>query len=101
MTPEYKYPYPEFKQLLCTRPKWIARGLTVLAHSPDIATPKEILEILRMLRAIRKNGGELPLGYGSMSDMVFKHAPAIYNYYVQQRRLGFIRRRQELPVTTS
>ncbi len=87
-----KYAYPEFKRLLCTRPKWIVRGLTVLAHSPDVATPKEILEILRMLRAIRKNGGELPVGYGAMSDMVFKHAPSIYRYY---------RKQHEIPETTS
>ena len=86
MTSEYKYPYPEFKQLLCTRPKWIIRGLTILAYSPNIATPKEIREILQSLRAIDQNGGQLPVGYGRMSDLVFKHAPAIYNYYVQLRR---------------
>jgi len=88
MTPEYKYPYPEFKQLLCTRPKWIIRGLTVLAHSPDIASPARdvVNEILKCLWAIEENGGELPVGYGRMSDIVYKHAPTIYNYYVQRRR---------------
>jgi hypothetical protein len=92
MTPKYKY--PEFKRLLCTKPKWIIRGLTVLAHSPDIATPKNIHDIEECLRAIRQNGGELPVGYGRMSDIVFRQAPTIYNYYVQLRR-------RELLETTS
>ena len=86
MIPDYGY--PEFKRKLCSNPKWIVRGLTVVAYSPDIATPKDIQEILRYLRVIENNGQVCPAGVDITRTrpavLVRKHAPDIYRFYRKQ-----------------
>ncbi len=91
-----KYTYSEFKRKLCSNPKWIARGLLLLnAKIPGL--PKflnsEELSIRVMVRqlAFAKDGG-LPWTLDSNEGkdavlLVTKHAPAIYNYYVQLHRV--------------
>ncbi len=94
MIPDYGY--PDFKRKLCKNPKWIYRGLVVLAHSPDIATPKNIDEILAYVRAIEGNGGVCPDWMEAADErpgaIVRKHAPDIYRFY---------RKQFEVPETTS
>ena len=93
MIPKYKY--DEFKRKLCSNPKWIARGLCIL--NDRIPGTKlldsEELSIRVMVRqlAFAKDGG-LPwtLDSNEGKDAIFlvtRHAPAIYNYYIQLHRV--------------
>lgn len=86
MIPDYDY--NDFKRKLCSNPKWMRRGLYVLAFSPDIATPVEIKEIVSWIKAIEQfqTAGEagLPLGHGRVVDLLGKYAPDIYRFYREQ-----------------
>ena len=88
-----KYNYCDFKPKLTTNPKWIARGLQILDKGiPGVKlTPSEKLIISVMVNqlAFGRNGG-LPWTLDSTSGadavlLVTRHAPAIYNYYIQSR----------------
>ncbi len=87
VTPNYTY--SEFKLKLCSTPAWIIRGLTVLAHSPDIATPTGINEIEHYIRVIANNNRRVcPAGVDITetrpSIIVQKHAYPIYKFYLKQ-----------------
>jgi len=95
-----KYTYSDFKRKLCSNPKWIARGLSILNDGIPAAGPaagklldSEELSIRVMVRqlAFAMDGG-LPWTLDSNEGkdailLVRRHAPAIYNYYVQLHRV--------------
>ncbi len=91
-----KYTYSDFKRKLCSNPKWIARGLSILNDGIPAAgklLDSEELSIRVMVRqlAFAKDGG-LPWTLDSHEGvdailLVRRHAPAIYNYYVQLHRV--------------
>ncbi len=89
MIPEYNF--TEFKRHLCSKPKWIRRGLFVIAHSPDIATPKNIDTILQHIKAIDRYGNfggrtGRPITETSASKIVRVHAYDIYKFYRNRKR---------------
>ena len=88
MIPEYNY--KEFKHKLCSNPKWIRRGLIVIAHSPNVATPKNIDEILECIRCIASYGtfgrAGVPLMETQPSLIVREHAYEIYKFYRNRKR---------------
>ena len=80
------YTYREFKRKLRSTPTWIVRGLTVLAHSPDVATPMCINEIEHYIRVIADNNSRVcPDGIDITttrpSIIVQKYAYPIYKFY--------------------
>ncbi len=90
MTPNYNY--GEFKQHLCSNPKWILRGLIVLAHSPEIATPKNIDTIIEYIKAFDRYGRFGPYGVPIHktlpAQVVLKHAYDLYKYYRNRKRFA-------------
>lgn len=84
------YNYGEFKQHLCSNPKWIRRGLFVVAHSPEIATPKNIDAILEYIKMIDHYGtfgpASVPLEKTLPAQVVRTHAYEIYKFYRNRKR---------------
>lgn len=78
-----------------TNPNWIARGLCVLNKGIPgaklLSTEKLSITVMVNQLAFGRNGG-LPWTLDSTNGMnavllVTRHAPAIYNYYIQEHAI--------------